>query len=474
MLLRLISGLFKRAASETPPTPVAARGTLVADDGTRRPAVNLRGDSAALAASSEVSVEAHPELRSAALLHTHYLPDITPQALFDIHERYGRMFEDEVPDTERDLHRVDDANPQRRLRLGYLSPNFSAHSVSYLIEPVLAHHDRSAFEVYAYHTARARDAITDRVEASVDTLRQVHDLTDRELAHCIADDRIDVLVDLAGHTLGSRPGVFARRPAPVQITWLGYPDTTGVPAMDYRLTDAIADPPGAEARHTERLLRVAGAFLCYRAPSDAPAVSSRAASTHIVFCSFNTLEKVNDPLIALWSRVLRAVPGSRLLLKSGLLAQPAVAQRIRAAFDAQGVEEDRLELRGWLEDPQRHLAAYGGADIALDTSPYNGTITTCEAMWMGVPVVTLAGEFHMSRVGATLLTALGLEELIARTPDEFVDIATALAGDRERLAALRASMRPRLQASMLLDHAGFTRKIEALMRQAWTQWCDRR
>ena len=474
MLLRLISGLFKRTAREpAPDTPVAPRGAMVADDGTARPALNLHLDPA-FAASPEMSVEAHPELRSSALLHSHYLADITPSALFDIHKRYGRMFEDEVPQAERGLHRVEDANPQRRLRLGYLSPNFSAHSVAFLIEPVLPHHDRSAFEVYGYHTAAVRDETTERIEASLDTMRQVEDLTDLQLARRIADDRIDVLVDLAGHTLGGRLGVFARRPAPVQITWLGFPDTTGLPAMDYRITDAIADPPGAEARHTERLLRVPGSFLCYRPPPDAPAVSSRDGAAHVVFCSFNTLEKVNDSVIALWSRVLHAVPGSTMLLKSGLLAQPEVAQRIRAAFAAQDIAEGRLELRGWLDDPQRHLELYGGADVALDTSPYNGTITTCEAMWMGLPVVTLAGAAHMSRVGASLLSSLGLQDLIAGTPDDFVDIAAGLARDPERLRALRASMRPRLKASALLDHAGFARKLEALLRQAWRDWCSRR
>lgn len=472
MLLRLVRSLLGKKRAEAPNTEDVdpRRGTMVARDGSARPAVRL--DVAPGADPAAIDVEAHPELRSAALLHTHYLPEVTPAAIFDMHRRYGRRWLGEVPTAERELHRVSRDPKRQRLRIGYVSPNFSSHSVAYLIEPVLACHDRDAFEVYAYHTAARRDATTERIEASVACFRQVDALTDPQLARRIADDRIDVLFDLAGHTSGGRLGVFARRPAPVQITWLGYPDTTGVPTIDYRVSDAITDPaPEADARHTERLLRLPGAFLCYQPPPGAPApVARETPADRVVFCSFNTLEKVNATIIALWARVLGAVPGSRLLLKAGLLAEPAVAARVRNAFADHGVESSRVELMGWAERPADHLATYGRADIALDTFPYNGTITTCEAMWMGVPVVTLAGEAHMSRVGASLLGALGLDALVAHTADAYVETAASLAQDVARRSTLRAGLRERFAASALLDHAGFTHKLESAIRTAWIEW----
>jgi predicted O-linked N-acetylglucosamine transferase (SPINDLY family) len=478
MLLRLLSALIRRKP-EIREAPVvaprgldsAARGAAVLPDGSARPAVRIHVDAGY--DLSDIAVESNADLRSAALFQTHFLPEASPDALFDLHRRYGAMLEAETAKLALPPRAVD-ADPHRRLRIGYVSPNLGSHSVSYFIEPVLAQHDRSAFEVYCYHTGPYCDETTERIEASVDVWRQVDALGDDALAKLIADDRIDVAVDLAGHTLLGRLAVFARRPAPVQITWLGYPNTTGLSTLDYRISDAIADPePAADARHTERLLRIPGSFLCYQPPLDAPDVAHRETGAgEIVFCSFNTVQKVNDKVIALWARVLNAVPGSRLLIKGGrVLEQQSVAQRLRDAFDAHGIDASRLELHAWIEERADHLALYGTADIALDTWPYNGTTTTCEAMWMGVPVVTLVGESHMSRVGATLLEAVGLNALVARTPDDYVASAAALASDIARRRALRATMRARLSASPLLDHAGFTRKLEAAVRGAWVDWC---
>lgn len=471
MLLRLIFDLFRRAPRAVDPAAPAPRGTAVADDGTRRPTVSLRVDAAG-SGSPEVTIEAHRELRSCALLHSHYVPGVAPQALFEMHLKYGRMFEDEVPPAERELHRVV-PEPHRRLRVGYVSPNFAEHSVAYYSEPVIASHDRSAFEVYCYHTSGFGDETTQRFAAAADVWRDVHALSDSALARVIADDRIDILFDLAGHTLDGRLGVFARRPAPIQITWLGYPDTTGLTAMDYRITDQIADPPPeADTRHTERLLRLPGAFLCWKPSPAAPAVAPRdSAAGEVVFCSFNGLHKLNDRVIALWSRVLQRVPRSRLLMKAGLLTQPEIAERIRRDFAAHGIEPERLDLEGFTDDAAALLACYGRADVALDTWPYNSPTAVCEATWMGVPVVTLAGEAHMSRVAASLLTAAGLGELVAATADEFVDIAVSLARDAPHRRALRAALRPRMAASPLLDHAGFTRTLEAALRAAWVEWC---
>jgi protein O-GlcNAc transferase len=504
MLLRLVSGLFRRhpqrhAASDDL-AAVLSRGAALSEDGEfsaalriyldaleahpREAAPHIRAGNLlrklwrieeavhAHTRALELSPDSHALILSAVLFQSHYLADVSAEALFQMHCRYGRLLANEGAALARTRSSID-ADPDRRLRVGYVSPNFSRHSVGYFIEPVIASHDRTAYEIHCYYTNREADDTTARIEASAERWRHVHGMGDDALARLIAEDRIDVLVDLAGHTSLGRLPVFARKPAPVQLTWLGYPDTTGVPAIDYRVTDGTADPAGAEARHTERLLRIPGVFLCYRPPFDAPAVTLREpAPEDVVFCSFNLLDKVNAPTIGMWARILRELPGSRLLMKAELLRHEATAQRVRESFAAHGIDGARIELVTWVEDRAAHLDLYGRADIALDTFPYNGTTTTCEAMWMGVPVVTLAGEAHMSRVGATLLAAAGLDDLVAETPEAYVDAAVTLARNPERRRALRASLRRGLETSPLLDHAGFTRKLEAAMRGAWREWCN--
>jgi len=291
----------------------------------------------------------------------------------------------------------------------------------------------------------------------------------------VREDRIDILIDLAGHSKGNRLGVFARRAAPVQMTWLGYPDTTGLAAIDSRITDHTADPsPGAEQRHSERLLRIESGFLSYLPPADAPLVKPRAPGAAVVFSSFNSLAKVNADSLRLWGRILAGVPGSRLVLKSSVLGFPDTVDRLLDAFERAGIDPAQVDLQGWISERQQHLEAYHDVDIALDTFPYNGTTTTCEALWMGVPVITRAGEVHMSRVGASILHCVGLVELIARDDEQYVRCAINLALDPGARAALRAQMRARLAASPLLDHAGFTRQLEAQFRHVWRERCERR
>jgi len=409
------------------------------------------------------------EVFSGLLLYSHYASRPDARALFDLHRRYGELASRAFP--ARHDGAFASAEPERRLRVGYVSRNFSLHSVGYFIEPVVKHHDRSRYEVYCYYTHPDADATSARIAARADAWRQVHEDDADALAERIRGDSIDVLVDLGGHTKLNRLGAFAQRPAPVQATWLGYPDTTGVGAIDYRITDGIADPAQSDLLHTERLMRLEPPFLCYRPADDAPPVASRPRAREVVFGSFNILVKVNEPLIGWWARILAAVPGSRLVLKSRILDHEDAASRLLACFAAAGIAADRLELRGWAAERAGHLGAYGDIDIALDTYPYNGTTTTCEALWMGVPVITLAGDLHMSRVGASLLTAAGLGELVAGTPEEYVDAAVALANDPARRHAYRSGMRQRLAAGPLLDHAGFTAKLERALREAWRAWC---
>jgi predicted O-linked N-acetylglucosamine transferase (SPINDLY family) len=269
--------------------------------------------------------------------------------------------------------------------------------------------------------------------------------------------------------------VFARRTAPVQVTWLGYCNTTGVPAMDYRLTDGEADPPGAESQCTETLVRLPNAFLCYTPPSSAPPVAAAPvlANGCVTFGSFNDLAKINDEVVALWADILGAVDGSRIYLKTKALFDSEVREQVHQRFERHGVARNRVLLSGWVQDVGAHLAQYGQVDIGLDTFPYCGTTTTCEALWMGVPVVTLAGARHAGRVGVSINTCVGLREFVAGTRDEYLASARSLAADPKRLRALRVGLRPAMESSALCDGAAFTRGLEAAYRDMWHGACRR-
>ena len=367
-------------------------------------------------------------------------------------------------------------NPERRLRIGYLSPDLRKHSVAYFLQGLLTAHDRQQVEVFCYAANATRDEMTERLNSLADEWRNAALLTDEEAAHRIVQDRIDILVDLAGYTTGHRLGVLARRPAPVQITYIGYPSTTGLSAIDYRFTDALADPPGlTDAWYTERLLRLPRVFLAYTPPDEAPEVNMLPSLRRqpLTFGSFNAIHKLSDQTLDMWTKLLAAVPGSRLLLKTGSFSDTGVRDRFHRLFAERGIGTERLDLRGFEKETQGHLAVYHDVDIALDTFPYNGTTTTCEALYMGVPVVTLAGETHAARVGTSLLHALGLEHLVATTPDAFVETASRLAGNLAELATLRQSLRQCMAGSPLMDSAGLARAIEAAYRQAWQEACQR-
>ncbi len=361
----------------------------------------------------------------------------------------------------------------RRLNIGYVSADFKRHSVASFVESVLAAHDRSRFKVFCYSNVALPDAVTQRIHKLCEEWRDISRVNDDGVAERVRADRIDILVDLAGHTGGGRMLLFARKPAPVQVTWLGYPNTTGLAAMDYRLTDSIADPEGATERfHVEKLVRLANGFLCYRPPSDSPQVGELPSlrAGHVTFGCFNHLPKLTPEMIALWARLLGALPGARLLLKSFGLAAQSARRALRARFAQHGIGAERLELCGPVDALAGHLGRYNEVDIALDVFPYNGTTTTCEALWMGVPVVSLAGRTHASRVGASLLHCVGLSEFVAQTPDQYLDLAAGLARDPARLAALRAGLRERMRASPLLDAQGFTRDLEAAYRNIWAAY----
>ncbi|MBF0333069.1 MAG: tetratricopeptide repeat protein [Alphaproteobacteria bacterium] len=397
------------------------------------------------------------------LMHLNYV-DVAPAEVFAHHRQWAALHADPLAPTV--APRGDWAGG-RRLRVGYVSADFWWHSVAYFVEPLLEAHDRDRFEIFCYSDARQRDVVSERLATKAEHWRVIVGQSDVEVARRIREDGIDVLVDMGGHTADNRLLAFARRPAPVQVSWLGYPHSTGMRAMTHRLSDAIADPaPEADAWSSETIVRLPGGFHCYRpftelAETTPPPRFREGPNDPITFGSFNNLAKVGPRTVAVWAAVLRAVPGSRLLLKSRPLGDALVAERFAGLFAAHGVAGDRLLLVPYIQDQGGHMRAYERIDVALDPFPYNGTTTTCEALWMGVPVVTLLGRSHAGRVGASLLSQVGLVSLIARDEADYVTLAAALATDPARLDALRGGLRGRLRESSLGDAAFFARKLEA-------------
>ena len=403
-----------------------------------------------------------PGTHSNLLLALNYLPDAKPAEVFAEHRRWNALYAAPLAPKQSPARKL--APVQRPLRVGYVSPDFTHHAVAYFIEPILAAHDRTRVEVFCYANVRVPDATTARLRTLADHWRDIAQLDDDAAAACIRQDEIDLLVDLAGHTAHHRLQVFARRPAPVQATWIGYPNTTGLDAIDYRLTDEICDPPGqTETWHSEKLVRLPSTFSCYQPDAAAPELNAlpAVASGRITFGCFNNFAKITPEVIALWGQLIRQLPDAQLLLKSRGLEDPATAARIRAAFADAGVDGARLALNGKELSVHDHLQLYHGVDIGLDPFPYNGTTTTCEALWMGVPVITLAGNVHAARVGASLMSHVGLPDLIATTPDDYVAKAAALARDLPRLGTIRQTLRETMRRSPLCDAAKFTRELEA-------------
>jgi predicted O-linked N-acetylglucosamine transferase (SPINDLY family) len=404
------------------------------------------------------------------LLTLNYLPEVSAEALLAEHRAFGARFDPDPATVPRFPERG--PRPDRKLRIGYVSPDFRTHVVAFFFEPVLARHDRKAFETVCYYNHAVVDDTTRRLRERADLWRDVAALSDADLVRLMREDQLDIVVDLAGHTAKSRLTALAQRVAPVQISWLGYPNTTGLAQMDWRITDARADPPGFEAHHTERLLRLPEVFLGYEPPPEAPEITpppSRLGAP-LTFGVFNNFPKITDPMLALWARILDRTPGSRLRIKTASLRDEGVLRQFRDRMQRAGLALDRVELAGFTPGRREHLAAIAQVDIALDTFPYHGTTTTCESLWMGVPVLTLAGDRHAARVGVSLLGHLGLTELVADSPDEYVNIAHDLASDPGKLERLRLDLRPRMQRAPLTDLAGFVHALERGYRAAWRHW----
>lgn len=413
-----------------------------------------------------------PEFEEAAnnlLLALTVTPGVSAEKLFEEHLRQaGRM---QVTGSARIRDFPNLREPQRQLRIGYVSADFKNHPVAWFMEQILAHHDVRRFEIFCYSNWYKADAVTDKLKQHADVWRQINDLTDDVAAEQVRTDGIDILVDLSGHTGGGRMGLFARKPAPLQMTYLGYANTTGLSTIDYRITDAYGDPVGkSEAYYTEKLLRLPDCMWCYRPDKDMPPVGVLPARSngHITFGSFNNAMKLNPELQALWARILQAVPDSKLVI--ACLPEGRTRERLREDFTAWGVDACRVELLGRLA-MRDFWQLHQRVDIALDSFPCNGGTTTCDALWMGVPVVTWCGDRFVSRAGYSILENAALADLVAHDADEYVAIAAALAHDWGRLEQLRSGLRERLRASPLIDVARFTGHLESAYRKAWEDWC---
>lgn len=401
----------------------------------------------------------------ALLLFFNYADTVEDRAIFDCHLRWAAAMT-EPPRGEPRRVSASKGVRKARLRIAYLSPDLRAHSVGFFMQHVVANHDPSRVEVYCYSSAASNDAVTNMIRRHTSRYTVVDALSDVQLAGKIEEDGIDIAIDLAGHTTWSRISALAYRPAPVQITYLGYPNTTGLSTIDFRISDPYVDPAEG-AMYSEELLRLPECFLCFGEFVQMAIDPPRASVRGVTFGSFNAPAKLNRSTIALWAQILHRVSESRLLLKFRGFQDPVVQENVRQEFARVDISADRLIFAGRVRSFEEHLQYYNQVDIALDPLPYNGTATTCQALWMGVPVVTLVGQMHRARVGYTILKNIGAGDTVAADERGYMEIAASLAGDRARLEHLRKDIAERLRGSILCDPARFTRQLEAAYRQAW-------
>ncbi len=402
---------------------------------------------------------------SAYLFELSHHPSLSPAHVFAEHVRYGHTF-----GGRGDRFRHDNSpDPHRRLRIGYVSGDFYQHSAMLFLLPVLTRHDSRHYETFAYSNVFRPDQVTETVKGAVAHWRPIQGLSDDAAAALVHADRIDIVVDLAGHTDSNRLPVFARKPAPVQVSWLGYPATTGLAEIDYRLVNS-ATSPDRDAFFTERLYRMASASTCFNFPADtpAPAPPPALANGFITFGSFSAPRKMSREIIAVWAAIMHEVPGSRLFLKYAGLGEAERCRWFVETFGSLGVTADRLEFADYSPYAE-HLRAYDRVDVALDPFPYPGGTTTRNALWCGVPVITL--DARTTSPTATLLRQLGLGACVAHSEQDYVARAVAVAADLDRLATWRAALRAKLAASESFNAEDFTRSLENAFRDMWTKWC---
>lgn len=408
--------------------------------------------------------------RSNLFISMNYSPARSPQEIFDAHRAWGAEIFGRTRQAGGGSF-ANDRNPARQIRIGYLSSDFCAHPAAAFLEPVLENHDSTRFAVYCYSQGNHADETTLRLRKHASGWRETRELDDDKAERLIRGDAIDILVDCTGHMADNRLPLFGRQCAPVQVSWIGYPCTTGLPTIGYRFTDDITGPPEEQGFFVEKLVRLKSSFCVYKPPAAAPAVSRLPALAGgvITFGSLHNLARLNEKVIALWAGAMSRIAGSRLLIARDTLNE-SIISRLRSACTSRGIEAGRLEFVRTIPEAG-HLCLYDRIDIALDTVPWSGHTTACEALWMGVPVVTLRGDRYAGRMVASILTGLGLEKCVAASEGRFAAVAASLAGDLRSLAALRSSLRERMRLSPLCDGPGFTRLVEQEYRTMWETWC---
>ncbi|XP_031473645.1 probable UDP-N-acetylglucosamine--peptide N-acetylglucosaminyltransferase SPINDLY [Nymphaea colorata] len=418
-----------------------------------------------------------PDSRNAGqnrLLAMNYINEGHDDKLFEAHREWGRRFTRLYPqytswDNPKDLNRP--------LIVGYVSPDYFTHSVSYFIEAPLLYHDYTNYKVVVYSAVVKADAKTNRFKERVlkkgGTWRDIYGIDEKKVAAIVREDKVDILVELTGHTANNKLGLMACRPAPIQATWIGYPNTTGLPTIDYRFTDSFADPPNTRQKHVEELVRLPGCFLCYTPSTEAGIVSQAPALTNgfVTFGSFNNLAKITPKVLQVWAKILCAVPNSRLVVKCKPFCCDSVRQKFLSTLEQLGLEPLRVDLLPLILLNHDHMQAYSLMDISLDTFPYAGTTTTCESLYMGVPCVTMAGSVHAHNVGVSLLTKIGLKHLIAKTEEEYIQLAIQLASDISALSTLRMTLRELMLKSPVCDGPKFAQSLESTYRRLWRRYC---
>ncbi|MHC4076134.1 MAG: O-linked N-acetylglucosamine transferase, SPINDLY family protein [Planctomycetota bacterium] len=399
-----------------------------------------------------------------------YMPGITPRMLFDEYKQWAQIHAH--PSLARKSHK-NSPDPDRRLRIGYLSSDFHLHSIAFLFEPLLNGHNRQVAEVYGYGDIIAPDEITERLKSKFDYYTEIHGISDEAVADMIQADKIDILIELAGHS-NKRLTVMAYKAAPIQVDYLGL-NTTALQAIDYRFVDRFTNPPESQQIHTEELVYLPDGFICYRPSDFAPPVTPLPAERkgYITFGSFNINAKINSHVVQLWAQILKAIPESHLLMdfKSG--QDPGVRNYFLNQFEQLQIDPQRVEISEW-KPYAEHLERYEEVDILLDTFPFNGCITSCHALWMGVPVISLIGEYYVSRAGLSIFSRLGLEFFAASRPEEYVAKAVSLAAKPDALAKMRATMRDRMTTSSLCNGDLFAKNVEHAYRKMWHRWCQSR
>jgi len=418
-----------------------------------------------------ISIKAdYAEAHSNILYALNFMPSISQKEIFkesiqweDIHAK-NLLKSNQVY--------ANDIGEKRKLRIGYVSPDFRNHSVNFFFEPVLNGHNKKCFEVYLYSSVIKPDYITERLKTAADHWRSIVGMNDETVSKMIVKDRIDILVDLAGHTAGNRLLVFGYKPAPSQVSWLGYPNTTGMHTIDYRIVDEITDPVGTgDDLHSEELIGLPNSFFCFQPTVDSPDVEdvSRKKTGQITFGSVNNLAKLNKEVLDLWAQILYKIPNSRLLIFGKSFTEKNGRNRFLELFSGNGIEEDRIEMISHVPH-LKFLDIHKRIDIILDPFPYNGHTATCNSLWMGVPMITLRGKSHVARVGASILTNIGLPELIAENKEEYVTKAITLAEDTGRLRSLRKGMRTRMKNSPICNAKAFTESLESAYTRIWEKY----